>query len=238
MALYTLCRGWFLVADNNSPSLKWNSAHLAQDLQAQHLPRKMKKANRFKSRVPRWHFLFLSCKVMNLLETRMSLCKKVWSVIIGWVEGGSLGTWGWAKGWRVTVFIYTVAHNTQIASLWIKHVAPRCLRRDGHLNILHGRENGFFTRLFMVKILYSFDYNKTSITLWVNGMGRWGRQSAAQCNNNRASALNEPRKRAVPVDISFLCRGAQIWRYASWGVIKKYICFYCALATELCLELV
>lgn len=47
----------------------------------------------------------------------------------------------------------------------------------------------------MVKILYSFDYNKTSITFRVNGMVRWGRRSAAQGNNNCACALNEPRRR-------------------------------------------
>lgn len=64
---YTQCSWWFLVVDNNLASLKWKSAHLIQDLQAQHFPHEMNKVNGHKSRVPRWHFLFLlSCKVMNL----------------------------------------------------------------------------------------------------------------------------------------------------------------------------
>lgn len=107
----------------------------------------------------------------------------------------------WQKEVRVSTGSMTFSPTQWRATcklhlLWIKHAPPHCLRRDGHSNILEARENGFLSRLFMVKILYSFYYNKTSITLWVNGMGRWGRQSAAQCNNNCASALNEPRKRA------------------------------------------
>lgn len=135
------------------------------------------------------------CRVVNewtCWRLTLTVCKKGWSVIIAWV--GKKEQWGWAKGRGAAVSTYTVTRK--LRRVWIKHVAPHCLRRDGHSNILQGRENGFLSRLFMAKILYSFLYNKTSITVWVNGVGRWGRQSAAQCNNNCASALNEPRKRA------------------------------------------
>lgn len=132
------------------------------------------------------------CKLMNLLETYIDYMQE--RVECDYCVSGKKEQWGWAKGRGAAVSTYTVTRK--LRRVWIKHVAPHCLRRDGHSNILQGRENGFLSRLFMAKILYSFLYNKTSITVWVNGVGRWGRQSAAQCNNNCASALNEPRKRA------------------------------------------
>lgn len=50
MAFHRLCRWWFELVDNNLPSLKWNCAHLAQDLQAQHLPHETKKVKGLKKR--------------------------------------------------------------------------------------------------------------------------------------------------------------------------------------------
>lgn len=49
---------------------------------------------------------------------------------------------------------------------------------DGQSNILQGRENGFLSRLFVGKILYSFDYNKTSIMLFVNSRGVEGSEAS------------------------------------------------------------
>lgn len=59
-----------------------------------------------------------------------------------------------------------------------------CLRHDGHLNLLQAGENGFFSGLFMVKILYSFDYNKTSITLLSEWHWEVRLTERAQCNND------------------------------------------------------
>lgn len=130
------------------------------------------------------------CKLMNLLETYIDYMQE--RVECDYCVSGKKRAVRVSKGQRSCCF--HVYSNTQIAlselNMW--HLIAWAM----HSNILQGRENGFLSRLFMAKILYSFLYNKTSITVWVNGVGRWGRQSAAQCNNNCASALNEPRKRA------------------------------------------